>query len=220
MSSASGHSNVENLRSRPSTARRLVAMPTVALRRFREVDHMSNPVAARSSLRSRGALTLIAAATIAIVTIVPSVAQQNPSGERTSSRQKAEHSEKADKKKNHKLAIQVADERPETMNLALNNARNVVEYYKSRGEAVQIEIVTYGPGLHMLREDTSPVKQRIAAMALEEPAITFAACANTQANMSKREDKTVPLVSEAKVVPSGVVRLMELQRQGWAYIRP
>jgi len=28
------------------------------------------------------------------------------------------------------------------------------------------------------------------------------------------------LLSEAKVVPSGVVRLMELQKQGYAYIRP
>ena len=28
------------------------------------------------------------------------------------------------------------------------------------------------------------------------------------------------LIAEAKKVPSGVVRLMELQEQGWSYIRP
>ena len=91
----------------------------------------------------------------------------------------------------HKLAIQVAENNPQLMNLALNNARNVVEYYKSKGEEVAIEIVTFGPGLHMLRDDTSPVKQRIAAMALETPGVTFIACANTQANMSKQESKQI-----------------------------
>ena len=44
------------------------------------------------------------------------------------------------------------------MNLALNNATNVVQYYKDLGEKVTIEVVTFGPGLHMLRDDTSPVK--------------------------------------------------------------
>ena len=39
------------------------------------------------------------------------------------------------------------------MNLALNNATNVAQYYKGLGEKVSIEIVTYGPGLHMLRNE-------------------------------------------------------------------
>jgi intracellular sulfur oxidation DsrE/DsrF family protein len=46
------------------------------------------------------------------------------------------------------------------------------------------------------------------------------ACGNTQANMTKVESKDIPLVGEAKVVPSGVVRVMELQQQGWSYVRP
>ena len=127
---------------------------------------------------------------------------------------------KNDSVKTHKLAIQVAENNPQLMNLALNNARNVVDYYKSKGEEVAIEIVTFGPGLHMLRDDTSPVKQRIAAMALETPGVTFIACANTQANMSKQENKPVPLIGEAKVLPSGVVRIMELKQKGYAYLRP
>ena len=124
------------------------------------------------------------------------------------------------KTKTHKLAIQVNDNRPEVMNLALNNAKNVIDYYKTKGEQVVIEIVAFGPGLHMLRDDTSPVKQRVAEMSLAEPGVTFIACANTQSNQSKAEQKPITLVSEAKLMPSGVVRLMELQKQGYAYIRP
>jgi uncharacterized protein len=106
------------------------------------------------------------------------------------------------------------------MDLALNNAKNVIDYYEAKRETVAIEIVTYGPGLHMLRADTSPVKDRIAVMSLENRNLAFVACSNTQANQSKAEGKPVQLLSEAKVVPSGVVRLMELQEQGYAYIRP
>lgn len=124
------------------------------------------------------------------------------------------------KAKTHRLAIQVNENRPETMNLALNNAKNVIDHFKALGEPVSVEIVTYGPGLHMLRDDSSPVKQRIAQMSLEEPSILFSACGNTQANMSKAEQKPITLIAEAKLVPSGVIRLMELQGKGYSYIRP
>lgn len=120
----------------------------------------------------------------------------------------------------HKVAIQVSQNDKAQMDLALNNARNVIEYYKAKGETIAIEIVTYGPGLHMLRADTSPVKDRIGPMSLENPNLKFIACANTRANQSKAEGKEVPLLSEATVMPSGVVRLMELQALGYAYIRP
>jgi intracellular sulfur oxidation DsrE/DsrF family protein len=120
----------------------------------------------------------------------------------------------------HKVAIQVNQNDKAVMNLALNNVKNIIGYYKKKGEKVEIEVVAYGPGLHMLRADTSPVKDRIVPLALENPQLTFVACGNTQANQSKAEGKPVTLLSEAKVTPSGVVRLMELQAQGYAYIRP
>ena len=89
-----------------------------------------------------------------------------------------------------------------------------------KGEKVLIEIVTYGPGLIMLCEDKSPVKGRIAAMSLEMGNLSFAACGNTRAKMKKKEGMDIALISEAKVVPSGVIRLIELQEEGWSYIRP
>ena len=38
--------------------------------------------------------------------------------------------------------------------------------------------------------------------------------------MEKAEGKEVTLIPEATIVPAGVVRLLELQEQGWAYMRP
>ena len=123
-------------------------------------------------------------------------------------------------KKLHHLVLQVNTNDPATMNLALNNATNVAQYYKDRGEKVAIEVVTFGPGLHMLRNDTSPVKARIETLALSTPEISFKACGNTQQNMQKAENKDIPLIPQAQVVASGVVRVMELQEKGWTYVRP
>jgi intracellular sulfur oxidation DsrE/DsrF family protein len=123
-------------------------------------------------------------------------------------------------KKPHKLVLQVNSNEPAMMNLTLNNATNVAQYYKDLGEKVSIEVVTFGPGLHMLREDTSPVKARIEVLALSTPEISFKACGNTRENMRKAEGKDVPIMSQAQVVKSGVVRVMELQEQGWSYVKP
>ncbi len=120
----------------------------------------------------------------------------------------------------HRLVIHVDDNDAAKMNLALNNAANVSQFYADKGEDVQIEIVAYGPGLHMLREDTSPVKERIISFSQSMPNVSFAACANTMDNMKKAEGKEIPITPKAKVVIAGVVRMMELQEQGWSYIKP
>jgi intracellular sulfur oxidation DsrE/DsrF family protein len=124
--------------------------------------------------------------------------------------------------KSHRVSIQVDQNDPQVMNLALNNATNVIEYYRAKNEDVDVDLVTFGPGLHMLRDDTSPVKDRIKRLKeLAFPGkIQFSACNNTKQNMEKAEGKAVSIIPDATLVPSGVVRLMELQEQGWSYIRP
>lgn len=122
--------------------------------------------------------------------------------------------------KSHKVAVHVDDNDPKRMNMALNNVQNIKKYYDSIGETVEIEVVAYGPGLHMLREDTSPVKDRISTLSLEIENLTFSACGNTHNNMSKKAGKKVALLEEASLVPSGVVQLIHLQEQGYAYVRP
>jgi intracellular sulfur oxidation DsrE/DsrF family protein len=124
--------------------------------------------------------------------------------------------------KEHRVSIQIDQNDPAVMNLALNNATNIMEQYKAKGETVQVEIVAYGPGLHMLRADTSPVQDRIKQIVdTSFPSkIKFSACNYTKQGMEKREGKAVSMVSEAELVPSGAVRLIELQEQGWQYLRP
>ena len=124
--------------------------------------------------------------------------------------------------KPHRVAIQVNQNDPQVMNLALNNVTNVIEYYRAKKEDVDVEVVAYGPGLHMLRADTSPVQDRLKRLKeLAFPGkIQFSACNNTKQGMEKTEGHAISIVPDATIVPSGVVHLMELQEQGWSYVRP
>jgi intracellular sulfur oxidation DsrE/DsrF family protein len=121
----------------------------------------------------------------------------------------------------HRVAIQIDQNDPAVMNLVLNNATNIMEYYQAKGEDVRIDLVAYGPGLHMLREDTSPVKDRIKQISQSSSSkIKFSACNNTKQNMEKQEGHTIGILPQASIVPSGAVHLMELQEQGWSYLKP
>jgi len=96
--------------------------------------------------------------------------------------------------------------------LVLNNAQNLSNFYGP--DKIVIEIVAYGPGLRTLFRENTYAK-RIQRMA--DQGITFSACANTMKGMGRDLHS---LNKVAKVVPGGVVRIMELEEAGWTYIRP
>ena len=120
----------------------------------------------------------------------------------------------------HRVAIHVDQSDPQVQNMALNNAVNITKYYESQGDTVIIEMVAYGPGLTMLIPGKSKVGDRIAKMSLELDGLTFSACGNTHRKMSAKAGKQIVLMDEATMTPSGVVRLIELQEKGYAYVRP
>ncbi len=120
----------------------------------------------------------------------------------------------------HRLAIHVSTSDLQTHTYALNNIIGATNEYKKRGEKLIVELVAYGPGLTMLRPDKSKVKDRIEKISLELDNVTFSACGNTIRKATKKAGKAIKIMPEARVVPAGVVRLMELQESGWSYLRP
>ena len=115
----------------------------------------------------------------------------------------------------HRLVIQVSTADAKEQTLALNNAVNVQKHFGL--DNVEIEVVAYGPGLSLLTRQNKQ-SQRVASLALQE--ITFSACGNTMKKMEQKTGKKPELTDGVNVVPAGVVRIMELQEQGWSYIRP
>jgi intracellular sulfur oxidation DsrE/DsrF family protein len=129
----------------------------------------------------------------------------------------------AENGKEHRIVVQVDQKDPELMNLVLNNVQNLLEYYNGKGETAEIEVVAYGPGLDMLREDKSPVRERLVRMSRDgsfPSNLHLSACHHTMMGMEKKEGHPIQIMSLAKVVPSGVVRISELQEEGWTYLRP
>ena len=122
--------------------------------------------------------------------------------------------------KSHKLALQISDNAPDKMNAVLNVAANVSRYYSDKGEEVEIEIVAFNAGMHMLRADTSPVKERVSGFRKSMTNVSFKACKNTMDAMEKTEGKPVPLLPDMDIVEAGVTRLIELSESGWTIVRP
>jgi intracellular sulfur oxidation DsrE/DsrF family protein len=118
------------------------------------------------------------------------------------------------------MVVQVSRDDAEGMNLALNNLLASKQLFDRENEPFQAELVAYGPGIAMLREDKSPVKDRIESARREIPDLVLSMCGNAKAGAEAREGHPIAPLPGVRVVPSGVVRVMQLQEQGWTYIRP
>ncbi|WP_102226070.1 DsrE family protein [Acidimangrovimonas sediminis] len=119
----------------------------------------------------------------------------------------------------HKVVFQIDDADPGRMTLLLNNVQNIEEYYAKKGDTAQVHVVAYGPGLKMLLKD-SPVAERISAMSLQFDGLEFDACHNTLMGMEKKAGHKLTLVDEATVVPAGVAKIVELEEDGYSYVKP
>ena len=112
----------------------------------------------------------------------------------------------------NRVVMQVSDNDPGKWNLALNNARNMQDDLNA--EAIDLEIVVYGPGIGMLKAD-SPVAKRVADAL--KAGVQVVACENTMRNQKVGRADMLPGIG---YVDAGVVEIMKKQQQGWAYIRP
>ncbi len=120
----------------------------------------------------------------------------------------------------HHIVFQINSDDAVPMKHAISNAINLVNHYRAEGQKAEIEFVAYGPGITMFRTDTSPVLDILKYMRSNFPEIAFTVCGNAKTTIEMREGHPMPLVTGTRIVPFGVVRLVELQEAGWAYIRP
>ena len=120
----------------------------------------------------------------------------------------------------HRIVMQVSDNDPNTMAKVLNVVTNVVKGYEDAGQTVTVRIVTFNAGLHLLREDTSPELERVKSFGASMPNVSFVACENTMAGMTKKEGKEPVLVANAERVPAGVIEIIRLEEDGWTVLRP
>ena len=121
----------------------------------------------------------------------------------------------ADSHTKNKIVIQASTDDPRTQKIALNNAVNMQKLYGI--DNIQIEIMAYGPGLGLLTKKSTQAS-RVTSLAMQD--IAFSACGNTMKKVAEKSGKMPELLEGVGQVTAGVARIMELQQQGYAYIRP
>jgi len=114
-----------------------------------------------------------------------------------------------------KIVLQISDPNPFKQTLVLNVASNLLKAYGQ--DKVDIEIVAFGPGLRLLFKDNAN-KGRIQG--LVGSGVRFSACKNTIANFTKKLGHSPELNANAVPVSAGVVRIIELENQGFKLIKP
>ena len=114
-----------------------------------------------------------------------------------------------------KVVYHVAD--AEKVNFALVNMRN---HIKGVGgpENVELVLVVHGPGLKRFHDIQATDKLRKMVLGLQDVGVQFNACGNTMRAQGVQTDELIP--GMIRVDQGGVVRIAELQQQGYLYIRP
>jgi uncharacterized protein len=111
-----------------------------------------------------------------------------------------------------KVVIQISDAEPASWNLVLSNVRNIQAELGAAN--VDIEVVAYGPGIDMVKLD-STVANRVGEATAA--GVKIIACENT---MHGRQLTHADMLDGIGYVKAGVVEIMQRQQQGWSYIRP
>lgn len=114
-----------------------------------------------------------------------------------------------------RVVLQISDSEPFKQTLVLNVATNLVKHYGP--DKVDVEIVAFGPGLRLMFKDNVNTG-RIEG--LTSSGVKFSACKNTITGMTKKLGHAPELNTNAVPVSAGVVRIIELENQGFKLIKP
>ncbi|HEV8437602.1 MAG TPA: hypothetical protein VGT40_05870 [Methylomirabilota bacterium] len=129
----------------------------------------------------------------------------------------AEASHLSDNPKKHKIVYQLNEAGIEKARFVLGNIQNHINGVGTQ-HIEAVELVVFGPALKVFvtKDMDSAVRQILER--LQTQGLSFGACGNTMRNFNLTLDQ---LVEGAKPLPQGgVVRLMELQEQGYINIHP
>ena len=130
----------------------------------------------------------------------------------------AEASHLTENPRRHKIVYHLTEPGADKAKAALGNIRNHVKGVGGWQNIEALELVVHGAALKsFLRKDMDTEVRRALEM-LQTEGVGFGACGNTMKGLKLT---LADLVEGAKELPQGgVVRVMELQDQGYVYIRP
>jgi uncharacterized protein len=114
----------------------------------------------------------------------------------------------------YRAVIHVDQEDDRVLNMALGNVANLLQAIT--GQEHEVVVLLNGPAVGLLTEARAmPFRDRIQSLA--EQGVRFEVCNNalTRSGISRES-----LIPESQVIPAGIVALIALQEQGFAYVKP
>ena len=114
----------------------------------------------------------------------------------------------------HRVVMHLNSGEEKVQRGTLNNIKNLYEAIGS--ERLNVELVAHGSGLSLFTKQGTKLAEELAKLKASY-GVSYTACSNTmkaqgltRADLIDQVDRTMP----------AMVRLMELQEQGWAYLKP
>ncbi len=114
-----------------------------------------------------------------------------------------------------RVVLQISDDDPNKQTLVLNVASNLIKHYGP--DKVDVEIVAFGPGLRLMFEDNVNAGR---IKGLDGSGVRFAACSNTHTKMTKLLGHPPKLGPHSVMVDAGVVRIVDLVKEGYTLVKP
>ncbi|RJR46819.1 MAG: hypothetical protein C4576_10440 [Desulfobacteraceae bacterium] len=113
-----------------------------------------------------------------------------------------------------KTVIHVDQEESSRFETALGNIKNFLEEIPP--EDSDLRVVVHSSAVKLLRKGESPDREKKMSE-LSRKGVKFLVCRNS---LSRMKIDHAALVEIAEIVPSGIVELVRLQHEGFAYVKP
>ena len=115
----------------------------------------------------------------------------------------------------HKIVLQLSDSDPKKQGLVISVANNLLKFYDP--DKVAIEVVTFGPGIELLRPDNA---NRKMIESLVAQSVRFDVCLNTVDTIERESGKRPEFIAAATPVQVGVGQILFLTENGYTLVRP
>jgi uncharacterized protein len=115
----------------------------------------------------------------------------------------------------HRVVLQLSDNDPKKQNLVISIAYNLLKAYDP--DKVAIEVVTFGPGIDLLRPENA---NRKLVESLVAQGVRFDICLNTVDTVERETGKRPDIIPVATPVQVGVEQILSLTENGYTLVRP
>jgi intracellular sulfur oxidation DsrE/DsrF family protein len=115
----------------------------------------------------------------------------------------------------HRIVLQLSDNDPKKQALVISVAYNLLKFYDP--DKVAIEVVTFGPGIDLLRPEND---SRKLVESLVAQGVRFDVCLNTVDTIEREAGKRPDIIAAATPVQVGVGQILFLTENGYTLVRP